>query len=391
MRHLGPYLPHYDAIIVGARCSGAATAMLLARKGARVLLVDWASPGTDTMSTHALMRGAVMQLNRWGVLGRIIASGTPAIRTTTFQYGSEVIPLNLKPSHGVDALYAPRRTVLDSALVNAAREAGVDIRYGVSFRDVIRNDQGRVAGAILDAHHLGTHHVSADIVIGADGRRSTVARRVEAQTERLSENAISCAYAYYEGIEDQGSHWLYSQGLGAGKIPTNNDQHCVFVGLHRARFLNQVRGENVAKQIAFIAAEIDPAFGEVIGAARLCSKPISFVGQKGHFRRSWGPGWALVGDAGYFKDPITAHGITDAFRDAEILASAVGQGTVEALTEYQRVRDSLSADLFSVTDQIASLRWSLPELQQMHLRLNDVMKQEQDWMAEKYPSPRVAA
>ena len=144
------FAAHYDAIIVGARCAGAATAMLMARQGARVLVVDWAEPGSDTMSTHALMRGAVIQLNRWGVLDTIIAAGTPAIHTTTFQYGETVISLALKPSHGVDALYAPRRTVLDKALVDAAKQAGAEFRFGVSFKDVIRDPQGRVVVRSLD-------------------------------------------------------------------------------------------------------------------------------------------------------------------------------------------------------------------------------------------------
>src|ERR1700735_4493755 len=117
----------YDALIVGARCAGAATAMLMARKGLRVLVIDRASYGTDTISTHALMRGGVLQLHRWGVLPRLREMATPAVRATTFHYGDELVTIPIKPSHGVDALYAPRRTLLDSTLVDAAREAGVTV------------------------------------------------------------------------------------------------------------------------------------------------------------------------------------------------------------------------------------------------------------------------
>ena len=111
----------YDALVVGARCAGAATAMLMARQGLRVLVIDRAGYGTDTISTHALMRGGVLQLHRWGVLPRLREMGTPAVRETTFHYGDEAIAVPIRPANGVDALYAPRRTLLDSTLVDAAR------------------------------------------------------------------------------------------------------------------------------------------------------------------------------------------------------------------------------------------------------------------------------
>jgi len=138
--------PRYDTIVVGSRASGAATAMLLARRGQRVLVVDRSQFGADTLSTHALMRGAVLQLHRWGLLERIIAAGTPPIRRTTFDYGTDRVEIDVKPAHGVDALYAPRRTVLDPVLVDAAAHAGAEIRFGVSVHDVRRDRQGRVAG-----------------------------------------------------------------------------------------------------------------------------------------------------------------------------------------------------------------------------------------------------
>ena len=285
------FAAHYDAIIVGARCAGAATAMLMARQGARVLVVDWAEPGSDTMSTHALMRGAVIQLNRWGVLDAIIAAGTPAIHTTTFQYGDTVIPLALKPSHGVDALYAPRRTVLDKALVDAAKQAGAEFRFGVSFKDVIRGPQGRVLGAILGSSDGDLQEVSANIVIDAGGRRSSVARRVDARTLRLAQNSIACVFAYYDGIRDTGSHWLYGSGTGAGKIPTNAGQHCIFTAMSQDRFQTDVRIGQASNPLQTILDEIDPAFGAQVALGHRSSNVMTFSGQKGHIRKSSGPGW----------------------------------------------------------------------------------------------------
>src|SRR5438445_616320 len=130
---------HYDVVVVGARCAGAATAMLLARNGLDVALVDRApAAGTDTLSTHALMRAGVIQLQRWGLLDQVVAAGTPAIRRTVFHYGDAATTVALKPFGGVDALYAPRRTVLDPLLVDAARDAGADVVFGMSVTGVGR-------------------------------------------------------------------------------------------------------------------------------------------------------------------------------------------------------------------------------------------------------------
>src|SRR5215218_5278480 len=140
----------YDAVVIGARCAGAATALLLARSGAKVLMVDRQPYGSDTMSTHALMRGANIQLNRWGLMPRISAAGTPAIRSTTFHYGQETIRVDIKPDHGVDCLFGPRRTVLDRILVDAAREAGAEVRHGVALSNLHVVGSGeRVTGALL--------------------------------------------------------------------------------------------------------------------------------------------------------------------------------------------------------------------------------------------------
>ena len=390
MEHQTHIAKQYDVVIVGARCAGAATAMLLARQGARVLLVDWSSPASETVSTHALMRGAVLQLDRWGVLDRIRASQTPAIRTTTFHYGPSRVALPIKPSPGVDALYAPRRSVLDSALVASAWDAGVTVRYGVAFRDVVTNKKGRVTGAVL---HIGKRKVtvSTRIVIGADGRRSTVARRVHAKTEKMARNTTACVYGYFDGVPDTGTHWHFAPGLGTGFIPTNDGLHCVFAAMPQERFADHGRQARSGADLAAFVADANPEGGALLQNATLRGRLTGFYGQKGFTRRSWGRGWALVGDAGYFKDPLTAHGITDALRDAEILAAAISRDTTQALARYQHTRDALSADLFDVTDQIAGLNWDMAQLQDMHMRLNTAMKQEQTWMAENFQPLPIAA
>src|SRR5712672_1225678 len=139
---------HYDVIIAGARCAGAATALLLARQGARVLVLDKSRYGTDTLATHALMRGAVLQPHRWGLLPAVAGAGTPPVRSTTFHLADAVTTIPVKPKHGVEALYAPRRSVLDAILADAAHRAGADVRFGTSLTGLRRDRAGRVTGII---------------------------------------------------------------------------------------------------------------------------------------------------------------------------------------------------------------------------------------------------
>ena len=134
----------YDALVIGARCAGAAAAMLMARSGLIVLAIDRGDYGTDALSTHALMRAGVLQLHRWGLLTKIVAAGTPAVRAATFHYGNDPVEVPIAPTHGVDALYAPRRTALDRLLVNAASEAGAEVRHGYALAGLLHGSGGRV-------------------------------------------------------------------------------------------------------------------------------------------------------------------------------------------------------------------------------------------------------
>src|SRR4051794_15755038 len=216
--------PFYDVVVVGARVAGASTALLLARRGARVLVVDRARRGSDTLSTHALMRPGVVQLHRWGLLDDLFAAGTPAITRTTFHYGNEQVPITLRPVAGTSALAAPRRTVLDPLLLDAAEAAGADVLTGVRVAGLLRDPTGRVAGVQLD----GGHTMSAATVVGADGVRSLVAEQVDAASRSLGEHAASCAYGYVDGEPTDGYEWFYGNRMTAGLIPTNAGQTLLF-------------------------------------------------------------------------------------------------------------------------------------------------------------------
>lgn len=382
-----------DVVIVGARCAGAATAMLLARRGLDVLVVDRHSYGSDTLSTHALMRSGVTQLYRWGLLDTVRAAGTPAVKVTSFRYPDETIDVPIKLSGGVDALYAPRRTVLDRILVDAARRAGAEVRFGYAMIDLLRSADGRVRGIVARDRDGETIEVRADIVIGADGLRSSVAKLVDAPIYRRGQHSAAVLYSYWSGIPAGGYRWHYGTAATAGAIPTNDGETCVFVSAPTSRFFEEMRND-VPASFRRILASVSPELAQALGPARQASHVRGFAGVKGQFRQSFGPGWALVGDAGYFKDPATAHGITDALRDAELLADAVTAGSEEALARYQDERDAMSSDLFEVTDRIAAHDWSMDELKRLHRALNDAMRAEAAAMATRFApaaTPTVAA
>lgn len=363
----------YDAVIVGARCAGAATAMLLAQAGLDVLAIEQGARGADTLSTLALMRAGVLQLSRWGLLDALRKAGTPAIHVTTFHYGNTAIEIPIKPRDGVDALYAPRRTVLDPLLADAAQSAGAQIAYRVRLKEMRRDTDGRVTGLLLESGGR-SRPIAATIVIGADGVASTVAKAVDAQPSRVGAHMSSVIYTRASGFPVDGYHWHYAPGNSVGVIPTNDGETLVFTATTRERFLRELRFD-LASGFRTIMHETAPSVETAVSSAAR-SAYRGFAGHPSFLRRGWGPGWALVGDAGYFKDPITAHGITDALRDAELLARAVVQGTDAALAEYETVRDRLSDGLFVITDEIASFAWDFPRLQSLHKSLSEEMARE---------------
>jgi 2-polyprenyl-6-methoxyphenol hydroxylase-like FAD-dependent oxidoreductase len=345
--------------------------MLLARAGQRVLLLEAGRAGTDTLSTHALMRGGVLQLHRWGLLDTVVAAGTPAIRHTEFHYADEVDTVDVKPSAGVAALRAPRRTVLDPILVAAACAAGATVRHGVRV-DGVLHARTRVTGVTGRAGRR-TVRATADLVIGADGIRSRVAAAVRAPLRHTGASGGAFVYAHVVGLPGPTDRyrWYYRPHAAAGAIPTNAGRSCVWVSVPAARF-GGVRGDLDAG-FRTLLAEAAPGLAGEVAAGALDGPVRGFPGQPSYLRAATGPGWALVGDAGWFKDPITAHGITDALRDAELLARAVLECD---LGSYEHRRDGLSLPLLSVTDRIASYRWDLTELRELLVELSAAMRPE---------------
>ena len=373
----------HDVIIIGARCAGAATAMLLARHGLRVLVLDRSRYGSDTISTHALMRGGVVQLLRWGLLDRVVAAGTPPVTKVVFHYPDDITKVSLKRAAGVDALYAPRRNILDPLLADAAAEAGAEILFGVHVTQLMRDDAGRVTGVVGRDRNGRRVVATAPLTIGADGIRSFVAGEVGAPVIRTAAGLGSAfLYGYWDGLPVEGYEWLYGPSVSGGLIPTNDGRTGVFVGTTPARMKQILRARTTHGPFSALLEDLSPAVAERVRAARGPEGRRGFAGLPGYVRQSWGPGWALVGDAGSFEDPLSTHGITDALREAELLATAVvdmhggAMSESAALAGYQRTRDMLSARLYAAVEAIASYEWTMPRLKQLLLEASSAMTEQ---------------
>jgi flavin-dependent dehydrogenase len=280
-------------------------------------------------------------------------------------------------------LYAPRRTLLDPVLVDAASSAGAQVLFGVTVTDVARDRQGRVTG-IRGRDDAGRPFAAdAALTVGADGMRSTVARKVGAPVERVGTGASAVTYAYWSDVDVDGYEWIFRRGGCAGVIPTNGGLVCVFAASRPDRIRPGGRHR--------LGAVLERAAPDIARRLRAGGGPAGirgFAGYPGFVRRSFGPGWALVGDAGYWKDPLSAHGLTDALRDAELLARAVvasSRGEMseqEALAGYQAARDRLSQALFDTVDAIAAQRWTDAEIGGLLRQLSASLTGEVDALAD---------
>jgi 2-polyprenyl-6-methoxyphenol hydroxylase-like FAD-dependent oxidoreductase len=342
----------YDAIVVGARAAGSPTAMLLAGKGHRVLLVDRADFPSDTLSTHYIHQPGIARLRRWGLLDRLRETGCPPVRTLTFDVGPFALHAAPPPSDGQLEGYCPRRTVLDALLLDAAAEAGVEVRTGFGVDELLFEDdavRGIRSGGVVE---------QARIVIGADGRASFVARAVQAPEYEARPSRACAYYSYWAGAQGQGAELYPREGRMIISGPTNGDLQIVVAFWPREEF-KAVRAD-VEKRFDEAVA-LAPPLAERLATGERADRFYGIADLPFYYRKPYGPGWALVGDAGYHKDPITAQGITDAFRDAELLADALDAGFTgklrldEALAGYERIRNEETRGLYELTYEFASL------------------------------------
>ena len=355
----------FDVAIVGARCAGSPLAMLLARKGYRVLLVDRDRFPSDALSTHVVKIPGGARLKRWQLLDAVIATNCPPISRITFDVGPFALTGSAPALDGVDADYSPRRTLLDHMLLNAAASAGAECRERfrveslVVTNGVVSGISGRTASGASVIEH-------ARVVVGADGLRSIVAQQVGAR-ERHTRGRLSCAYyTYWSDVPIEGAELYARDGASVIAFPTNDGLTCVLVQRPASEF-DRMKERVEAAYLETVA--LAPTLAERLRHGRRADRFYGTGDLPNFFREACGPGWALAGDAACHRDPITAQGISDAFRDADLLADAIEAGLSgrlpfdRALADYQAAREADGLPMFELTCQLAALQPPPPPLQ----------------------------
>ena len=352
----------YDVIVIGARCAGSPTAMLLARRGYRVLLLDRRRFPSDTVSSHLMQQQGVALIKQWGLLKRLVGLGAPPVRSTSLNFGPFVIRGSALPMNGVAEAYATRRTLLDEMLVDAAAESGVEVREGFTVEG-LKFENGRVAGV---RGRLNDREVteSAAIVVGADGQRSMVAREVGAPAYEAVPPQAATYYSYWRDVPTDGLEIFIRPDRSWGMFPTNEGLTCIALSWPISEFeanRHDVEG-NFLKTLDLVP--------EVAERVREGTRVERFKGTAdipNFFRKPYGDGWALVGDAGYHKDPCTAQGISDGFRDAQLLADAIDEGLSGhqpidvALARYEAARNDHVMPIYQFTCELAALQPPPPD------------------------------
>jgi flavin-dependent dehydrogenase len=361
----------YDAIVIGARCAGSPTAMLLARKGYHVLLLEKATLPSEVPRGHVIMSPGSALLKRWGLLDRVIASNCPPLLKLTMDLGP--FALSAEPTLAEEGalLYGPRHGTLDKILADAAVEAGAELRESFLVREILMEGD-RVTGIRGSGPDGKSVMEQAKIVIGADGLYSLVAQTVQASQYEVRPT-LTCSYlTYFSGLPAEGATGYMRGNRFIVTFPTNDSKTCVGMQLPREElqtFRSDVAGNfmKVVDLVPELAARVRNSKQEerILGAGEIPN----------FFRKPYGPGWALVGDAGYHKDPFTAQGIADAFFGAELLSEAIDAGfserrpLEEALADYERQRNQDAFPKYELNCQMASFEPPTPEMQQLFMAL----------------------
>ncbi len=368
----------YDVIIIGARVAGSPTALLLARKGYRVLLLDKTTFPSDTMSSHAIAPVGIARLKRWGVLDRVIGSNCPPVTHWLIDVGPFVLDCSAPPVDSITDSYIPRRKVLDKILVDAAAEAGAEVREGFTVQEIL-TDNERVIGVRGRSAKGELVTEKATMVIGADGMRSLLAREVQAPTYH-TRPALNCAYyAYWSGIPLQGGEIYNREHCTIFAFPTNDNLTCLVIEWSLDQFL-AIRTDVKSHFMRTLELHVESLAERVKEGGRQEERFIGTGDLPNFFRKPYGPGWALVGDAGLHQDPIMGHGIGKAFRDAEMLVDALDEGfsdkrpLLEALADYERRRNEVLLPLYELNYQFATHEPPSQEMQLLFqaLRTNPV-------------------
>jgi 2-polyprenyl-6-methoxyphenol hydroxylase-like FAD-dependent oxidoreductase len=363
----------YDAIVIGARCAGSPTAMLLARKGHRVLLVDKATFPSDTLSTLVVWPHGAERLDRWGLLDAVAASNCPPIaRNMVFDVGPFALRGAVTDTNRGRGGFCPRRTLLDKLLVDAAAASGAEVREGFAVDSLIFENDA-VVGMRGRSRGGGLVEERARVVVGADGLHSLVAKAVRAEEYDAKPPLATYFYSYYSGFEAEDVEQYTRDYEGTACFPTN-DGLTLIAGVWPASRFGEIRAD--PERHVSLVQRSAPSVADRMQHARREEKWMGTAGVANYFRKPYGPGWALVGDAAYDKDPLTAQGISDAFADAESLVEALdaalsGRRTYdETLAEHQLARDRRAKPMYDFTCELATLAPAPPHMRQLFAALH---------------------
>lgn len=342
----------FDVVVVGARVGGAPTAMLLARQGYRVLLVDRMRFPSDTMSSHFIPAYGTARLARWGLLQRLLDTGCPPITQLTSDWGEIRLTGTPPPYDSTRIGVCPRRYIIDKLLIDAATESGVEFEENFLVTGLLGGED-RVTGVRGRSKSGSEVTIPARFVVGADGMRSFVARSVQAQEYNTIPSLTVTYYTYFEGLglDNLLIHWRPGRCVPA--IPTHDGLAVVLCGSPYEQW-RQFRSDIEGNYYRAIEEQV-PDFAERLRDARRVERFSGTHHVPNFFRKPYGPGWALVGDAGYHKDPVTALGMADAFRDAELLSEALDAGLSgsrpedQALADYESRRNGDAESLYRYT------------------------------------------
>lgn len=353
----------YDAIIVGARCAGSSLAMLLARRGARVLVVDRATFPSNIPHGHFIHRHGPKRLQRWGLLDKVVAASQP-VRSMLTDFGDFPLVAHDLEVDGVAWGYGPRRAALDTILVDAAADSGAEVRQAFNVDEFVFED-GRMVGIRGHGPNGARVEERATLTIGADGRHSHLARAVGASVYNQVPPLLCYYFSYWRGVQSEDFE-LYTRPAQRRAVfahRTSDDLFAIFVGLP----VDELQQMRAGLEASFL--RVLDGMGNLGARVRAGTREERFYGASdlpNFYRKPYGPGWALVGDAGLHKDPVLALGICDALRDAELLSEAIGdalegkRAMAEALASFEQHRNVASAADYA--ENLAAARLApLPE------------------------------
>lgn len=355
---------HYDTIIVGGRVAGSSLAIQLSRAGQKVAVLDRATFPSDTLSTHVIYPNTLKRLDDLGVLDQVLENGPPPLYTA-WHFDGRMVVAPHTPIEGRDWAVCVRRITLDSILVDQARSEGADFLEGCQVSGLLgeATEADPVRG-VTASGPSGDFSLTADLVVGADGANSSIARLVSAEKYSVMPSATMQYFAYWKNADVRNTQdFFFEPPYVITHFPSDNDHHVVGITAPKSE---RKSIKNLEEYYLDKIASV-PALWNRLSRAERVSQVKGTARLEGFYRTSTGPGWVLTGDAAHFKHPATAQGIGDALHAAEALAPMICDGAYRA--EYPQWRHEASRELYAFSKHLAEV----PTAGNMDLMFNALM------------------